>query len=94
MKGLGVFSLNRRTISPLGHIHRHHLRQFLIESIREVYHEAMQRLLAETTSRSHFLGAASDTIDTMEASLFTDDRTGHEDEILGTKMINARPVRN
>lgn len=74
-----------RKQTPLGHVHRHHIRQFSIESIREMYHEAMQRLLAETTSRSHFLGAAPVAIDTTEASSFTGDRTGHEDEILGTK---------
>ncbi len=74
-----------RRQTPLGHNHRHHIRQFSIEAIREMYHAAMQRLLAETTSRSHFLGAASVAIDTTEASPFTGDRMGHEDEIIGTK---------
>ncbi|WP_330633236.1 hypothetical protein [Halocatena halophila] len=48
----------------------------------------MQRLLAETTSRSHFLGAVSVAIDTTEGSPFTGDRTGHEDGIIGTKEDN------
>lgn len=30
-----------RKKTPLGHIHRHHIRQFSIEAIREMYHEAM-----------------------------------------------------
>lgn len=45
----------------------------------------MQRLLAETTSRSRFLGAAPVAIDTTEASPFTGNREDHEDEIIGTK---------
>lgn len=77
-----------RKRTPLGHSHCHHICQFSIESIREMYHEAMKRLLTETTSRSHFLGAASVAIDTTGASPFTGDRTGHEDEILGTKKDN------
>lgn len=74
-----------RTQTPLGHVHRYHIRQFSIEEIRSMYHDAMQRLLAETTSRSRFLGAAPVAIDTTEAEPFTGDREGHEDEILGTK---------
>ncbi len=53
-----------------------------------MHHEMMQRLLAETTSRSHFLGAVSVAIDTTEGSPFTGDRTGHEDGIIGTKEDN------
>ncbi|WP_309242245.1 transposase [Halocatena marina] len=75
-----------REKTPLGHIHRHHIRQQLsIETIRDMYHEAMQRLLAEATSRSEYFGEAAVAIDTTAADSFTGDRDGHEDEIIGTK---------
>jgi hypothetical protein len=75
-----------REQTPLGHVHRYHIRQQLsIDDIRDMYHEAMQRLLAETTSRSEYLGEAAVAIDTTEADPFTGDRDGHEDEIIGTK---------
>jgi IS4 transposase len=75
-----------REQTPLGHIHRHHIRQqFSIDDIRDMYHEAMQRLLAETTSRSEYLGDAAVAIDTTVDDPFTGDREGHKDEIIGTK---------
>lgn len=48
----------------LGHVHRHHIRQFSIEAIQEMYYKVLQRLLAETTSRSMYLGAAPVAIET------------------------------
>jgi IS4 transposase len=75
-----------RELTPLGHIHRSHIRQqFSIDDIRDMYHEAMHRLLAETTSRSAYFGEAAVAIDTTEAEPFTGDREGHKDEIIGTK---------
>jgi hypothetical protein len=50
-----------------------------------MYHEAMQRLLAETTSRSEYLGEAAVAIDTTADDPFTGDREDHENEIIGTK---------
>jgi hypothetical protein len=58
-----------REQTPLGHVHRHHIRQQLsIDAIRDMYHEAMQRLLAETTSRSTYFGEGTVAIDTTEAT--------------------------
>jgi hypothetical protein len=75
-----------REETPLGHIHRYHIRQQLsIDNIRDMYHEAMQRLLAETTSRSAYFGEAAVAIDTTVDDPFTGDREGHRDEIIGTK---------
>lgn len=75
-----------RELTPLGHVHRYHIRQqFSIETIRDMYHEAMQRLLAETTSRSEYFGEAAVAIDTTVDDPFTGDREGHEEEIIGTK---------
>jgi IS4 transposase len=75
-----------REQTPLGHVHRYHIRQqFSIETIRDMYHEAMQRLLTETTSRSEYFGEAAVAIDTTADDPFTGDREGHEDEIIGTK---------
>lgn len=77
-------STRKRT--PLGHVHRSHIRQQLsIETIRDMYHEAMQRLLAEATSRSTYVGEAAVAIDTTAADPFTGYQEGHEDEIIGTK---------
>lgn len=57
-----------RKQTPLGRVHRYHIRQQLsIDAIREMYHEAMQRLLAETTSRSEYFGESAVAIDTIEA---------------------------
>lgn len=75
-----------RELTPLGHVHRYHIREQLsIDDLRDMYHEAMQRLLAETTSRSEYLGDAAVAIDTTADDPFTGDREGHKDEIIGTK---------
>lgn len=83
----------RGELTPLGHVHRYHIRQpFSIDGIRDMYHEAMQRLLANTTSRSAYFGEAAVAVDTTAAEPFTGDREGHEDEIIGTKLNSSRYI--
>jgi hypothetical protein len=75
-----------RELTPLGHVHRYLIReQLLIDDIRDMYHETMQCLLAETTSRSAYFGEAAVAIDTTVDDSFTGDREDHEEEIIGTK---------
>ncbi|WP_058365913.1 transposase [Haloparvum sedimenti] len=74
-----------RERTPLGHAHREHLRDLSIEQIREMYRQAIGRLLGEAAETEEFFRAGIVAIDITEAEPFTGDRTGHEDEILGTK---------
>lgn len=75
-----------RERTPLGHVHRSHIRQQLsIDAIRDMYHKAMHRLLAETTSRSEYLGDAAVAIDTTAADPFTGDRDGTKTKSLGQR---------
>nr|WP_323174631.1 transposase [Natrialba sp. PRR66] len=76
---------SQRDRSPLGHAHRAHIRDLSIESIREMYHEALQRLIDRVSETEVFHRAGLVAIDTTETKPFTGDRTGHEDEIPGTK---------
>jgi hypothetical protein len=80
---------SQRNRTPLGHAHRDHTRDLSIESIREMYHEALQRLIDRVSETEVFHRAGLVAIDTTEAEPFTGDRTGHEDEILGTKEVNT-----
>jgi len=50
-----------------------------------VYREAVDRLLEEVAGTEEFFRAGIVAIDITEADPFTGDRTGHEDEIIGTK---------
>ncbi|MFC7157251.1 transposase [Halomarina halobia] len=74
-----------RDRTPLGHAHRDHLRDLSIPEIREMYRQAVDRLLGEVTETEEFFRAGIVAIDITEADPFTGDRSGHEDEILGTK---------
>ncbi|GGK83615.1 ISNCY family transposase ISH7A [Haloarcula sebkhae] len=74
-----------RDRTPLGHAHREHIRDLSIEQIREMYPQAVNRLLDEVAETEEFLRAGIVAIDITEAAPFTGDRTGHEDEIIGTK---------
>ncbi|MHC3381915.1 transposase [Haloarcula sp. H-GB5] len=74
-----------RDRTPLGHAHREHIRDLSIEQIREMYRQAMNRLLDEVAETEEFFRAGIIAIDITEADPFTGDRTGHEDEIIGTK---------
>ena len=71
--------------TPLGHAHREHVRDLSIEQIREMYRQAISRLLGEIAETEEFFRAGIVAIDITEADPFTGDRTGHEDEIIGTK---------
>ncbi|KOX93172.1 transposase [Haloarcula rubripromontorii] len=74
-----------RDRTPLGHAHRDQIRDLSIEEIREMYRQAVTRLLDEAGRTEEFFRAGIVAIDITEADPFTGDRTGHEDEIIGTK---------
>ena len=74
-----------RERTPLGHAHRDHIRDFSIERIREMYRQAIRHLLDEVAETEEFFRAGIVAIDITEADPFTGDRTGHKDEIIGTK---------
>ncbi|RLM89149.1 transposase [Haloarcula sp. Atlit-7R] len=74
-----------RDRTPLGHAHREHIRDLSIEQIREMYRRAVNRLLGEVAETEEFFRAGIVAIDITESDPFTGDRTGHEDEIIGTK---------
>jgi len=74
-----------RARTPLGHAHRDQIRDLSIEQIREMYRQAVNRLLEEAAETEEFFRAGIVAIDITEADPFTGDRTGHEDEIIGTK---------
>jgi hypothetical protein len=71
--------------TPLGHAHRDHIRDLSIVQIREMYRQAIRNLIDEVAETEEFFRAGIVAIDITEADPFTGDRTGHEDEIIGTK---------
>nr|WP_245683243.1 transposase [Halovenus aranensis] len=79
-----VYESNRDR-TPLGHAHRDHIRELSIAKIREMYRQAVDRLLNEVAETEQFFRAGIVAIDITEADPFTGDRTGLEDEIIGTK---------
>jgi len=74
-----------RERTPLGHAHRDHIRDLSIEQIRAMYRQAVRQLIDEVAETETFFRAGIVAIDITEAAPFTGDRTGHEDEIIGTK---------
>ena len=74
-----------RDRTPLGHAHREHIRDLSIDQVRAMYRQAITRLLNEVAETEQFFRAGIVAIDITEADPFTGDRTGHEDEIIGTK---------
>ncbi|WP_394348055.1 transposase [Halorubrum sp. ASP1] len=74
-----------RDRTPLGHAHREQIRDLSIEEIRAMYQQATTRLLNEVAETEQFFRAGVVAIDITEADPFTGDRTGYEDEIIGTK---------
>ena len=74
-----------RDRTPLGHAHRDHIRDLSIERIREMYRQAIRQLIDAVAETEEFFRAGIVAIDVTEAAPFTGDRTGHEDEIIGTK---------
>jgi len=71
--------------TPLGHSPREHIRDLSIPQTREMYRQAVNRLLDEVAETEQFFRAGIVAIDITEAEPFTGDRTGYEDEIIGTK---------
>ncbi|RAW44582.1 transposase [Halorubrum sp. 48-1-W] len=76
---------SNRERTPLGHAHREHVRDLSIKKIREMYRQAVGRLLDRVAETEQFFRAGIVAIDTTESDPFTGDRVGHEDEIIGTK---------
>ena len=74
-----------RERTPLGHNHRAHLRKLSISKIREMYRNAIRRIVDRLGETDTFYRAGFVAIDTTEEDPFTGDRTGHEAEIIGTK---------
>ena len=74
-----------RDRTPLGHGHRDQVRDLSIEQIREMYRQALRQLINELADTEEFFRADIVAIDITEDDPFTGDRTGHEDEIIGTK---------
>jgi hypothetical protein len=74
-----------RERTPLGHAHREHIRDPSIPEIRELYRRAVDRLLDSVAETQEFFRAGIVAIDITEDESFTGDRSGHEDEIIGTK---------
>ncbi|QLC35415.1 transposase (plasmid) [Halarchaeum sp. CBA1220] len=77
-----------RDRTPLGHGHRDQIRDLSIEQIREMYRQALRQLINELAETEEFFRAGIVAIDITEDDPFTGDRTGHEDEIIGTKEKN------
>jgi len=74
-----------RDRTPLGHAHHDHIRDLSIAQIWEMYRQAINQLLNDIAETEQFFRAGIVAIDITEADPFTGDRTGHEDEIIGTK---------
>ena len=74
-----------RDRTPLGHAHREHIRDLSIDQVREMYRQAITRLLNEVAETEQFFRAGIVAIDITEADPFTEDKTDREDEIIGTK---------
>jgi len=74
-----------RERTPLGHAHRDHIQDLSIPEIREMYRQAVRQLIDEVAETGEFFRAGIVAIDITEDDPFTGDRTGHEDEIIGTK---------
>lgn len=74
-----------RDRTPLSHTHRKHIHDLSIAEVREMYRQAVNRLLDEVAGTEEFFRAGIIAIDITEADPFTGDRTDHEDEIIGTK---------
>ena len=64
-----------RERTPLGHSHREHIRDLSIAKIREMYRQAVNRLLSEVAETEEFFRAGIIAIDITEADPFTGDRT-------------------
>ncbi|EMA42093.1 transposase (TCE33) [Halococcus hamelinensis 100A6] len=78
-----------RSRTPLGHNHRAHLRDLSIGRIRDMYRDAVKRIVDRLSETDAFHRAGLVAIDITEEDPFTGDREGHENEIIGTKEKNT-----
>ena len=86
MRGARSFTYeSTRDRTTLGHTHRDQICDLTIAEIHEMYRQAVDRLLNEAAETEQFFQVEIAAIDIIEADPFTGDRTGHEDEIIGTK---------
>jgi IS4 transposase len=74
-----------RDRTPLGHNHRSHLRDLSVSEIREMYRNAVERIVDRLGETDVFYRSGLVAVDTTEEEPFTGNREGHEDEIIGTK---------
>lgn len=84
-----VYESNRDR-TPLGHAHREQIRELSIAKIREMYRQAVDRLLNEVVETEQFFRAGIVAIDITEADPFTGERTGLE----FLKVVVRRPLWN
>ncbi|RJT07209.1 transposase [Halococcus sp. IIIV-5B] len=80
---------SNRERTPLGHNHRSHLRELSIGEIREMYREAVGRIINRLSKTDVFHRAGLVAIDITEEDPFTGNREGYENEIIGTKEKNT-----
>lgn len=85
----GFLYESNRERTPLGHNHRAHLRDLSVGKIREMYREAVKRIVDRLSKTDVFHRAGLVAIDITEEDPFTGDRAGHENEIIGTKKKNT-----
>ncbi|MBP2252878.1 hypothetical protein J2754_003240 [Halarchaeum solikamskense] len=74
-----------RERTPLGHAHRDHIHDLSIPEVRAMYRQSIRQLIDEVAETEEFFRAGIVAIDITEATPFTGNRTGYEDEIIGTK---------
>ncbi|WP_254547188.1 transposase [Halomarina pelagica] len=76
---------SQRDRTPLGHTHREHVRNLSVDRIHEMYRQSLDRLLERVADTKEFHRGGIVVIDITEANPFTGDRSGYENEIIGTK---------
>ena len=81
-----VYELTRDR-TPLGHAHREHLSDLSIEQVREMYRQAIHRLLNKVAETEEFLRAGIVAIDITEADPFTGDK-----QATRTKSLERRRI--
>jgi len=74
-----------RERTPLGHAHRDHIRGLSIPAVRRCTERPSIGCWKRLQGLRSSFEAGIVAIDITEADPFTGDRTGHEDEIIGTK---------
>jgi len=59
MRGTGFIHESERNRTPMGHAHRDHIRGLSVPAIREMYRQAVGRLLDEVAETEEFFGRVS-----------------------------------